>query len=299
MPPIASTKGHKQDRSADCAGLLRNIEENGYAILPRYADPVVIDRINAELEPHFRRTPDCKGHFYGWKTRRMSGLLKRAPASMQLMTDALIMDLMEAILGPHCDCIQLNLSQAIRIWPGERRQIPHRDDEMFPHPKQGAEFMVNVMWALSGFTAENGATNIWPGSHRAATGRPGDDRPGRPAVMPKGSALIYLGSLTHCGGANRSEEPRTGMVYSYSLGWLRQAENQYLTYPPEVARRFPEPVRELIGYRVHRPNLGWVEGAEPARLFDGPLETVAQRDFLPPESESALAGILGHDPESD
>jgi hypothetical protein len=46
------------------------------------------------------------------------------------------------------------------------------------------------------------------------------------ADMPAGSVLVYLGGTIHGGGANVSNVDRTGLLLSYSLGWLRQ-ENRF------------------------------------------------------------------------
>ena len=73
-----------------------------------------------------------------------------------------------------------------------------------------------------------------------------------PAEMPKGSVLLYIGSLYHGGGANRSDAPRRGVNVGYTLSWLRQEENQYLACPPEVARELPEALARLAGYRARR-----------------------------------------------
>lgn len=78
--------------------------------------------------------------------------------------------------------------------------------------------------------------------------------------MPKGSALLYLGSLWHNGGANRSNKPRMGLVNTYALGWLRQEENQYLTVPREIADSYPERVRRHMGYESHGLILGVYPG---------------------------------------
>ena len=63
--------------------------------------------------------------------------------------------------------------------------------------------------------------------------------------------LFYLGSTIHGGGANRSDRARSGLINTYSLGWLRQEENQYLTIPRQVADSYPEHVRRLMGYQSH------------------------------------------------
>jgi ectoine hydroxylase-related dioxygenase (phytanoyl-CoA dioxygenase family) len=74
--------------------------------------------------------------------------------------------------------------------------------------------------------------------------------------MRRGSALLYLGSTYHGGGANSSAAPRLGLVNTYALGWLRQEENHYLAIPREVADGFPDRVRELMGYATHAGSLG-------------------------------------------
>ncbi len=201
---------------------------------------------------------------------------------------------MDEVLGPHCDWYQLNLSQAVRIHPGERQQVPHRDEEMWPCAKNGAEYLVNVMWTLSDFTEKNGATCVWPRSQFNALNRNLDFDARVVAEAPRGSAIVYLGSVTHCAGANRSDRPRTGLIFSYCLGWLKQYENAYLTYPPEVARHFPKQLRELLGYRIHRPNLGGYEGQDPAVLFEGRSHTLAAVDAI----SAATAAELRHFYES-
>jgi ectoine hydroxylase-related dioxygenase (phytanoyl-CoA dioxygenase family) len=70
--------------------------------------------------------------------------------------------------------------------------------------------------------------------------------------MSKGSVLIYLGNTLHGGGANSSNETRSGIVNTYALGWLRQEENQYLNVPREIAKNYSKKIQQLLGYQMHR-----------------------------------------------
>lgn len=260
---------------------LDDLRTNGYVIFERLVSPAVMEAVCAELEPWFAATPSCRGDFYGWSTTRFGSVLLKSPASRSLVLNEAMLSIMDAVLAPNCDWYQLNLSQAVRIHPGQRQQVPHRDDEMWPCQKNGVEYLVNVMWALSDFTQFNGATLVWPGSHFESLDRTLDRQDATVAEMPRGSALVYLGSVTHCAGANRSEQPRTGLIFSYSLGWLKQYENAFLTYPPSIARNFPRPLRDLLGYRIHRPNLGGYEGQDPAVLFETDSRTLPAIDAIP------------------
>ncbi len=265
----------------------------GYVILERLLSEDLVDRVCAELEPWFADTPRCQGDFYGWATTRLGSVLLKSQSSHTLVLHPLLLCLMDNVLGPHCDWYQLNLSQAVRLHPGQRQQVPHRDEEMWPCQKNGIEYLVNVMWALSDFTPENGATLLWPRSHYQRLSRQLDSAEAVLGTMPRGSALVYLGSLTHCAGANRSPQPRTGLIFSYSLGWLKPYENPFLSYPPAVAKAFPPALRDLIGYRIHRPNLGGYEGQDPAVLFETSSHTLPAIDAIPEAVAQELKAYYG------
>jgi ectoine hydroxylase-related dioxygenase (phytanoyl-CoA dioxygenase family) len=275
---------------APSADSIANIlDRNGYVIMTDLFPAKVFDAIDSELKPYFDRTPDGEGLFWGHKTKRMGGLIRKSPSSHPLITHPSILGAVKQVLGRYCSQVQINLTQAIRIGTGERQQVFHKDDELFPVEKNGAQYMINAMWALDDFTEENGATLLIPGSHDKPVERmPNADEIVK-AIMPRGSVLLYYGSLLHCGGANTTSRPRTGFVYSYSLGWLRQAENQFLAVPPAVARTLPDELLDLIGYSIHRPNLGWYEGQDPkVALSDDRPDVLAARDYLPPEAEQIL-----------
>ena len=275
---------------------LDQLRSRGYVIFERLVPEPLIDQVNEELAPWFAATPRCRGDFYGWSTTRFGAILLKSVAAHQLLLHPDLRLLVAQVLDAQCDWHQLNLSQAVRIHPGERRQIPHRDEEMWPGAKGGVEYLVNVMWALSDFTRENGATLIWPRSQFHPPTRDAHPDAAIAAEMPRGSALVYLGSVTHGGGANTTSAPRTGLIFSYCLGWLKQYENAFLTYPPHVAAGFSKEVRDLLGYRIHRPNLGGYEGQDPAVLFETRSHALAAIDCLGNEAAGQLQAYRAANP---
>ncbi|WP_374575489.1 phytanoyl-CoA dioxygenase family protein [Phenylobacterium sp.] len=267
---------------------------DGYCVIPGLVDAGHVAALHDDLRERFERTPFCVGDFYGERTKRFGAALKRSPRAAALIAHPLILQIAERVLGAHCDCIQLNLAQAVEIHPGEAMQPPHRDQDMWGGPKGQFEYLINVMWPFTPYTADNGATRLWPGSHGAEALRPGV--PGAPvaAEMEPGSVLLFLGSVLHCGGANVSSAPRTGLITGYSLGWLKPYENPWLAYPPEVARGFAPEVAALAGYRQHRPNLGNYEGRCPSVLLtDEPADYLAAVDALRPDQLQAIARFKG------
>lgn len=156
--------------------------------------------------------------------------------------------------------------------------------------------MANAMWMLDDFTEENGATRLIPGSHRWPRDR--EPLPGEAltAEAPKGSVVLWLGGVLHAGGANRSAAIRRGVVMSYKLAWLTGGERLLLSTPPEVARHLPERLQRLLGYQLHRPNLGWVEGQDPIRWLRGEIGQLAEVHDNLSDQHVALLDAVERDP---
>lgn len=234
------------------------LRRDGAVILLDLLAPDVIDAVAAELRPYFdAEGTSSQSDFNGYKTLRVMGILARSPSAAALIGDPRLLEVADAILLPHCISYRIGSTTGIEIWPGEAPQFLHRDDGIYPVRVPGMEWQISSNWALTDFTLENGATRVIPGSHRWNEPRQPSEADVVQAVMKKGSVLVYLGSVLHGGGANATNRPRMGLVNTYSLGWLRQEENQYLTIPRKVADGLPENVRRLMGYQGHGRLLGW------------------------------------------
>ena len=177
--------------------------------------------------------------FFGSRTKRFGALLSRCPTSRDMIVHPLVLAVTDRILGPYCARYQINYTGVMHIEPGESAQTMHRDTGLYPIQNPAPPLTLATMWAVTGFTAENGATRIVPGSHRWPDERvPNPDEIGA-AEMPAGSLMVYL----------RQHDPRRrrhGLLqrwraaasrFTRSLGWLRQEENQYLAVPMEEATK--------------------------------------------------------------
>jgi ectoine hydroxylase-related dioxygenase (phytanoyl-CoA dioxygenase family) len=110
----------------------------------------------------------------------------------------------DAVLKPNCETYQLHVGSALVVGPGATMQILHREDDACPFFKVTRPNLVLAsMWAISDFTASNGATNLVPGSHRWQEGR--EARPDEivAAEMPTGSVLLWMSGTLHGAGADR------------------------------------------------------------------------------------------------
>ena len=218
-------------------------------IVDGLASHALIDQIEAEMAP-FEEANQAGNHaFTGFRTKRTGSLVARSPASRELVMHPSTLGATKLLLQGARN-LHLHLSQIIAIGPGETAQDIHRDQwafDFFPFPN-GYEVQCNTLWAMTDFTQENGATRVIPGSHKYEDKLRPSHEETEPAVMEKGSCLLYTGAIYHGGGANQSRGVRKGLNLTYARAWLTQEENQFLAVPREVAKELPDELLRLIGY---------------------------------------------------
>ena len=236
------------------------VGRDGAVVVDGVASPGLLDRIESELRPYLDATPTGPDDFSGNRTRRTGSLIARSPSCRELVMHPLALGTARSFLG-HATNIQLHLTQAIAIGPGESAQPIHRDQwafDFFPFPP-GYEVQCNTIWALNDFTEMNGATRIVPRSNHREDKLRFSLEDTEPAEMARGSVLFYSGSVYHGGGPNRSDSTRIGLNITYNVAWLRQEENQYLSVPRGVAETLPTDLLRLMGYDRGAYALGYID----------------------------------------
>ena len=242
----------------------RALEQDGWVVVPRVMSADWVGEARADLHRILASTPFGRDDFEGRKTRRIYALFAKTRTFDTPATHPLVLGALDRVLGHY----QLSAPTGIEIGPGESAQPLHPDDAIYPLPRPHDEVVVNAMWPLCDFTADNGGTVLVPGSHRWTSEFPGPDSPTITIEMPAGSLLLYRGSLWHGGGANQTDEPRLGVVVHYAASWLRPVENHVLAVPPAVARDLDPRLQELLGYNIHPPFIGYVDGRHPRKLLE-------------------------------
>ena len=269
---------------------LEQFERDGFVILESVLSASELAEITAALAPYEANRPMGRNAFEGQKSQRVYSLAAKGPPFMRLIEHPRVMALVESLLMPN---FLLSTAQSIRLHPGEQSQAWHTDDAFYfmPRPHR-LPLAVSVIWAIEEFTEDNGATEVIAGSHRWGMEHP-DEREHDivTAAMPAGSAIVFDGSLWHRGGSNASDGTRLAISPQYCQPWLRPQESQLLIVGPEQARACSERVRSMLGYSIHPPFIGQVDGMHPLRLVDGAYRehktdarVVADRVLLRPEA---------------
>ena len=253
---------------AELESHVARVVRDGYTIVEDAIEVELIDALAADLlrlEAEVGAAP-AKNIFEGLRTVRIYNLLARGPLYQRIPVHDSVLPVVEKVLDRGCLVSSLS---SIAIGPGETPQPLHADDQIIPLPRPHVPLIVNSMWAITDFTDDNGATRIIPGSHsRDHAPRLGTPYETTPAVMRRGSVMIYDGALWHGGGANRTGVRRVGIAMNYCAGYIRQQENQQLGIPHDIAKGFSPRLRELVGYGGYTGLIGHIEKRTPTFLLD-------------------------------
>jgi ectoine hydroxylase-related dioxygenase (phytanoyl-CoA dioxygenase family) len=255
--------------AATIADHATQVAETGYTVLEGVIEEDLVDEIADDLLRLERDlgTVPADNLFEGVRTVRIYNLLVHGELYQRIPLHPNVLPVVEKVLDPG---LLVSSLSSIAIGPDESAQMLHADDQLIPLPRPHPPIICNTMWAITDFTDENGATRLVPGTHHS-TDVPelGTTYETIPAEMSKGSVLVWVGSLWHGGGANRTNERRVGIALNYCAGYIRQQENQQLGIPVAIAKKFPRRLQELIGYSVYNGLVGHIDKQHPGSVVFG------------------------------
>jgi ectoine hydroxylase-related dioxygenase (phytanoyl-CoA dioxygenase family) len=244
--------------------VVSDLDRDGYSVVESLLSAEEATAVRDGLREVLDRTPTGRNDFEGFSTRRIYALFAKTRAFDGMATHPLLLSVLDRVLGAS---YQLSAPTGIEIGPGEKAQVLHTDDAIYPLPRPHPEVVLNTMWALDDFTEANGATRLVPGSHRWTDRWPKDEEATVTVTMPAGSVLFIAGTLWHGGGANTTDRTRLGVLLEYAAGWLRPQENHVIAVPPDVVATLDPRLQELLGYGIYPPFVGYVDGRHPRRTL--------------------------------
>jgi ectoine hydroxylase-related dioxygenase (phytanoyl-CoA dioxygenase family) len=256
------------------------VRTDGWTVVENAISSALVEELNDDLL-RLERTlgvVPADNLFEGLHTTRIYNLLVHGPLYERIPVHPNVLPIVEKVLDPG---LLISSLSSIAIGPDEAAQMIHADDQIIGLPKPHPPIICNTMWAITDFTDENGATRLVPGTHMA------DHSPDLlqhydsiPAEMPSGSVLVWVGSLWHGGGANRTDRRRVGVAMNYCAGFIRQQENQQLGIPVDTAKHFPRRLQELVGYSIYSGLIGHIDKQHPGKLLlDADDETQMLWDY--------------------
>lgn len=266
----------------DRARLAADLETWGYCLIERALEGKTLEAVQrrlfaqaaAERQIHNMKNPANTDPVNQW----VGMLLNKGDIFFELVRHPLATSLIEHLIGPDyvISCVDAQIQHpgagimplhTDQWWmpvperPGERPERPAakrrgQNGSLDPTPSKAPIAPIacaNVMWMVTEFTEEMGATRVVPGSHRS--GRQPDPSvphrvPSVAAIGPAGTAFAFDARLWHGAGANRSDRARYGITTVGNGPQFRQLENYTRGLRPEVMARTPPEMLERLGFRA-------------------------------------------------
>jgi ectoine hydroxylase-related dioxygenase (phytanoyl-CoA dioxygenase family) len=262
----------KPTASFDADAHAAEIRDQGFTVIRDFMDAEALAEFRARLAP-FLGSHRGRNDFEGFQTERVYTLVARGKLFEDLACDPGLMALLSRFLEGN---FLLSATHAINLMPGETAQSIHTDDGFYRQPRLSPAVGYSMIGAIDAFTAENGATEVIPGSHLWSEDEIAERRarPGGleallvPMEVPAGACFVFPGKLLHRGGANRTDRPRLAFTNQYCAGWARPQENFFLSAPKEIVRAMSPRAQALLGYELWPSFMGMVTGSHPAKSLE-------------------------------
>src|SRR3954454_11697158 len=127
------------------ARVLSDLDRAGYAVVESILSVEEAAAVRTGLRDVLDRTPTGRNDFEGFNTRRIYALFAKTRAFDPLALHPLLLQVLDNVLG---ESYQLSAPTGIEIGPGEKAQVLHTDDGIYPLPRPHPEVVLNSMWAL-------------------------------------------------------------------------------------------------------------------------------------------------------
>ena len=139
--------------------------------------------------------------------------------------------------------------------------VPFEDGRHYP-------MAINVAWAVVDFKAENGATLVWPGTHKSCRipDPDADYRGSHQATVPAGTAIVWDAALWHASGINRSNHDRHSILAFFHRWWVKGMIDNARVIPQSVQDRLLPEMRKLLGLEETIPEYTEVRALSPEQI---------------------------------
>jgi hypothetical protein len=169
---------------------------------------------------------------------------------------------------------------------GAAEMVTHIDQQPIPFAT-GRPTGLNIMFCLSDFEEDMGATRFAPGSHLGPPPELQFDGDGRAlpigremvaAVAPAGSAILFESRVWHTQGASTSDKVRYSVGTNYVMHFLKPAENYPASLPDDVYLALDGLQKRMLGFEAVYGYGGRIAPRSPS---DPRRNTNEHRPFVP------------------
>jgi hypothetical protein len=235
----------------DLATIKRRLDDDGFAVLPGYIEPRLLDALRERIERLYSEEGDAAGAEFKQEpgSRRLANLVDKGDVFLEPLAARDVLELVRHVLGGEIKLSSMNA----------RSVNPHCPNCQPLHADMGAiadergSWVCNTVWLMDDFTPENGSLRAIPGSHRLgrlpqdALDDPTAAHPDEVLITGRaGDVFVMNAHLWHGGTANRTARPRTALHVFFCRRDKPQQQYQKQLVRPDVQAKLSPELRELL-----------------------------------------------------
>ena len=238
---------------------------NGFTVLPGMLTPGECAEAQSALERLTDEERDLPGAPVGAHGMQVYNLMNKARVFERVYQIPPLLRVIRHFLG---DDAVLSSTQAHIVYPGAPDQGLHSDgSQTGPNYAVSAAdgdrritshvLAFNVVFCISDYTRQNGATRVVPGSHRIdALGVPRGRVPGEFVVeAERGSVVMFNISTWHGSSEHTGDAPRYAVMTPWRRRWLRAEVDLGRMVNPDVLARAGEDGPTIFGIPAREPTV--------------------------------------------
>ena len=253
---------------------IAELDAFGFTVIPaeKVAPPEFHARLRSGIQQVHERRRGTKEVAGAWPVATHWSLLGEDPVFEQAVMNPAVYAMARYLCGR-----SVLLSDAIALVKradSTPTHMLHIDQAGTPAPLPQYQQVINITWALTDYTRENGAVAIVPGSHRF--GRMpmpyeenflGNEAPVKaiPVECGAGSLIIWGGTTWHGSFPRTAPGLRVTLIMAFCRSYMKQVRDFRREIPPEVLERNGPEFAQLIGMNALYP-IDANQGTDPARV---------------------------------
>lgn len=224
----------------------------GYSVIPGFLEPGRCEALKALLQRALDGYALRPGSARSEHDRYLlHDLLAREGEVARLLDDPRLQPLVAPLLGEHWILYAFTSSSVPPGGTNYGRRI-HVDS-----PRHIPDYATNIglIWALDAFTAQNGGTEVLPGSHASASA-PSQEHFERHCVRvecAQGSLVVFQARLFHRAGVNATAHWRHALTMNACRSYMKQRMDWVRFVPAPIADALGPQGRRLLGYDTRLP----------------------------------------------
>jgi ectoine hydroxylase-related dioxygenase (phytanoyl-CoA dioxygenase family) len=231
---------------------LAYLDEVGFVIVEDVLDPAFIERVRPAM---YRAEENIYAEIGRERVERAGDggvvrlMMDSDPVFFEFLEIPEVLSIVDRTVAPTAI---LRLQNGLILRPADQARVNifgSRFHQDFPFVLNGYRVSINLMFAIDEYRADNGATQVIPGSHQRMIDADNVDPDSViPVVCPSGAVIVFDSTLWHSAGKNLTGKDRLAINHQFTRSWIKPQIDYVRALGDDTISSLPERSQQLLGW---------------------------------------------------